>query len=124
MGARLDPAERDRRADERRRRSFSDEGYRHYDADAEGFGSPDEWMRTAEQRATGRTFFRGARVDGRRTYVSADMRLLGLDEMPGDVAGLKSAFRAKVMVAHPDHGGTASAFKAIYAAYERLLVDY
>ncbi|HET9627510.1 MAG TPA: J domain-containing protein, partial [Kofleriaceae bacterium] len=37
------------------------------------------------------------------------------------LAEVKAAFRARALATHPDHGGDADAFRALYQAYERLL---
>ena len=89
-----------------------------------GFGTPDEWLRLAENMAHGRK--RYAPPPRQRQYGSfaADMKLLGLSEMPLDVKGLVSAMRKQAKVLHPDFGGTSEAFTAMFMAYERLLRRY
>ena len=34
---------------------------------------------------------------------------------------IKAAFRERALTTHPDHGGDADEFRALYRAYERLL---
>lgn len=99
------------------RRSFT-EDYDRYDPAAEGFGSQDDWEAAAERLATGRGRLRG------RQRRNADLDALGLDAMPSTIDLLKAAFRAAVKVAHPDTGGSAAAFKRVFAAYERLVRNY
>lgn len=109
----------DAERDERRRRSFSDEAYRHYDA-SRGFGSRAEWEAAAERLAQGR----GAYRRGGFAEAPSDLTILGLAAMPADIDGLRSAFRAQAKRTHPDTGGDPMAFKAVYAAYERLVRHY
>jgi hypothetical protein len=101
--------------------SFSDAAYRHYDLTLEGYGSTAAWEAAAEALAAGRGVFKGAE---RQRSDNPDLELLGLIHMPTHIAGLKSAFRKAAMTAHPDQGGTAEAFRAVYAAYERLVRFY
>jgi len=117
---RLTDAEREARRRERAKFSFSDAAYQHYDPLREGFGSRDDWSAAAEALAAGRGVLRGA--DRRRR--NPDLELFQIDEMPTDIDGLKIAFRRAAMRTHPDHGGTAAAFRAVYAAYERLVRFY
>jgi curved DNA-binding protein CbpA len=53
-------------------------------------------------------------MDGRRAR-----RVLGVasDAGPDEV---RRAFRARALVTHPDHGGTADAFSEVHAAFELL----
>lgn len=101
--------------------SFSDDAYSHYDT-ANGFGSPDEWIRMAEQRAQGR-----GRYQRPRRFVPShadDLRLLNLTAMPADAKALVKAFRKQAYIDHPDRqGGDTERFKLLVNAYERLL-DY
>ena len=55
------------------------------------------------------------------TFLAEDLRLLDLDELPDTVQELKRAMRLAAFRTHPDHGGSEAAFKAMFAAYERLL---
>jgi hypothetical protein len=114
--------------------AFSESAYRHYDT-SDGFGSPEEWFRQAEEAARGRGSYRGSDEYRRSSYrrpsstrsaprVSSDMELLGLTEMPADVGGLKSAMRRMAFKTHPDYGGTEAGFTAMFKAYERLLRSY
>ena len=116
--------------------SFQDSAYAHYDTSA-GYGSVDEWLRVAESLAEGRGAFRGQRP--RTGRVTPDMRLLDLDKMPADAAGLVRAMRKRARVLHPDvvhptdgaHRArfpncadcdqASRAFTAMTAAYGRLM---
>lgn len=58
-------------------------------------------------------------ADIRRTNVSPDMALLGLQ--PGFTsADLKAAFARKIRETHPDVGGSEEAVRAVIAARQRL----
>jgi hypothetical protein len=108
----------------RGRDSFSDDAYSHYDIRS-GFGSPDEWIRLAEQHAYGR----GRYKEPQRTWYAPsqadDLKLLSLTEMPADAKGLVSAMRKQAYIDHPDReGGDTERFKAMINAYERLLKYY
>ena len=116
--ARLTDAERAARQRERTRRSFSDEGYRHYNPALEGYGSVDEWLRKADAILTGRGIAQA--FDPGDTQLQRDLRTLNLDSLPGDAAGLKRAYRNTLFLVHPDHGGTAAATIAATEAFERL----
>ena len=120
--ARLTDAEREERRRERSRRSFSEAAYRHYDP-AEGYGSPEEWMRAAEGMANGSAGF--GRIEGAKSpaRTTADLRAIGLDGMPQTKQELLRAFRAAAMTAHPDHGGSNEAIRAVLEAYQRLLAQ-
>lgn len=103
--------------------SFSDDAYSHYDVSREGFGSPSDWIRAAEQRAYGR----GRYQRPRRTVPSqtADLLLLNLTTMPADAKALVRAMRKQAMKDHPDiAGGDTERFKSMINAYERLLAYY
>lgn len=115
--ARLTEAEREARRKARARFSFSNAAYEHYDPRQEGLGARSDWEAAAEALASGRSVFKGA--DRRRS--NPDLDLLGLTEMPSDIGGLKAGFRRAAMRTHPDHGGNAAEFRAVYAAYERLV---
>lgn len=57
----------------------------------------------------------------KRTVVLPEcMTVLGLTP-PVDRESIKRAYRAKVMQAHPDHGGSTRSFLDIQAAYERSM---
>jgi hypothetical protein len=102
--------------------SFSDSAYRHYDI-RDGFGSAEEWIRLAEQRASGRSRYQRPR-QFKPSQVS-DMKLLNLTVMPADVKGLVSAMRKQAYIDHPDReGGDTERFKIMINAYERLLKYY
>ena len=47
------------------------------------------------------------------------LKILGFDSMPSK-AELDSRYRQLAMKHHPDHGGTASQFKLIHAAWSLL----
>jgi len=105
--------------------NFTDAAYRHYDVSANGgFGTPDEWLRLAENMAHGRKRYAPPPRQHKYGSFAADMKLLGLTEMPLDVKGLVSAMRKKARELHPDFGGTSEAFTAMFMAYERLLKRY
>ncbi len=106
--------------------NFTDAAYEHYDVSANGgFGTPDEWFRLAERMAHGRKRYAPPpRQHRHASGFAADMRLLGLTGMPADARGLLSAMRRQAKVTHPDCGGSAEAFRIMFAAYERLLRRY
>ena len=120
--AKLTEAERDERKRERSKRSFSDAAYKHYDAATEGYGSAAEWIRAAEGMAGGGRF---ERIEGAKSpaTANADLRLLGLHTMPQTKPDLLRAFRPAAMKAHPDHGGSNEAIRAVLEAYQRLLAE-
>lgn len=121
--ARLTDAEREERRRERSRRSFSEAAYHHYSPAKEGYGSPDEWMRAAEEMANGSAGF--GRIEGTKSpaKTNADLQALGLDEVPRTKQELLRTFRAAAMTAHPDHGGSNEAIRAVLDAYQRLLMQ-
>jgi hypothetical protein len=47
-------------------------------------------------------------------------QLLGL-EAGASLAEVKTAFRRRAVLTHPDHGGDAEAFRELHRAYERLV---
>lgn len=102
--------------------AFQDGAFDHYDT-SQGFGSPEEWYRRAEERIRGRGRYRRPKT-GRPGGRANDMALLGLTQMPEDAKGLLRAMRKMAMKLHPDHGGDPEAFKAMYAAFERLSLLY
>ena len=115
-------------------RSFTDAAYKHYDVRTAGFGSSGEWFRLAEEMAGGRKQYT---PPPRRQApgMAADMRLLGLTEMPLDVKDLTRAMRRRARLVHPDFTTTQhstkaekdaanEAFTAMQMAYERLLCRY
>jgi hypothetical protein len=116
---RLTDAEREQRLRERVRASFGESAYRHYDA-SNGFGSRRDWMDAAEALAGGRGAFTPD-LDGLSVADRTALRTLGIDFLPADAQALKSAFRAASLRTHPDVGGSEAAFRAVYAAYERLI---
>lgn len=117
MPARLDPAERERRAKARAKARWeqmkSGEAYAHYDPRTEGYGSEEQWRDTADRVVHG--------VIKPAPKVDADLMLLNLTEMPTDERALTRAYRLQSRVVHPDaDGGSHDAFLALNAAYERL----
>jgi hypothetical protein len=118
---RLTDEEREERRRARVRHSFSDAAYTHYNPQAEGYGSTEEWIRAAEAAAAGHGQYK--RQD-KPKLGSADLRMLGLLDMPSDLAGLKKAFRNAIMIAHPDHGGSTKAAQETLDAYKRLLENF
>jgi hypothetical protein len=110
MPAKLTPEERERRRKERSKRAFSDAAYRHYDPNVEGFGSANQWKGTAEARLNVIPV----------VEINADLQLLGLDKLPASKRDLSRAYRLKSLSAHPDQGGSETAFQALTDAYERL----
>lgn len=127
MATRLSPEERERRRAERVRRSFSNEGYKHYDPGEAGFGSYQDWIDAAERLASGGGTYRHEPFHEHRrdqTHRNPDLVTLGLESMPSTTAELVSAFRKRAMETHPDRGGNAKDFTAVYAAYERLIRRY
>ena len=119
--AKLTDAEREARRRERSKHSFSAAAYRHYDAEQEGYGSPEEWIRAAEGMAGGQGRFE--RIEGAKSpeAINGDLLLLNLHQMPESKPELLRAFRPAAMKAHPDHGGSNEAIRAVLEAYQRLL---
>jgi len=118
-GIKLTPEERERKRKERIAHSFSDAAYNHYNPETEGFGSPGEWARTIEDMAAGCGY-----IVHRSAKVPKDLIILGLEEMPDHVDGLKKAFRKQTFICHPDHGGTSEKFIELTNAFERLCKFY
>jgi hypothetical protein len=98
--------------------------YKTYDPSKEGYGSRAQWQEAAEALARGMGTFR--RVAGAKSSERVDPALvtLGLTDLPETVAELKRAMRNAMMVAHPDHGGTDDAARAVLDAFKALLVNY
>lgn len=125
MGARLPPGEAERRAKERARRTWSGENYKRYNPDVDGYGSPDEWERIADE-LFGRERFADNDADAeqpRATHKPTGNRFLdalGLHVMPSKLVDLVRAFRAAMFKAHPDYGGTNEAARAVLEAYAYL----
>ena len=118
MGRRLPPGEAERRAAERRRKQWDDvrsgKAYKQYNPnDGLGRGSAEQWQDTAEARLNGR-LVAAAKLDG-------DLVLLDLTEMPATKQALRRAYRLASRTAHPDGGGSDEAFRALTAAYDRLM---
>lgn len=115
--------------------------FRPPDASHGGLRSLEEALAEAEQRA-GRTLtlvepywarawtrvMRGERAPPRpvarpkptRPVARSAWEMLGVTKQ-ASVAEIKTAFRERALVTHPDHGGDAEEFRALYRAYERLL---
>lgn len=128
------------------KRGFMD-GYKHYDPAVEGFGSVDDWIRTAEAAFDDPNFIAGlevgsaefwkpadtspeglerasARFHGkpvRAPRIDPDLQVLGLDAMPPNETTLKSAMRRALIPTHPDHGGSREAMEVVTKAWERLV---
>ena len=130
MGARLDPAERDRRAAERRRKTFSGENYKTYNVVEEGFGSFREWAGIASAFVNGETFFEiasdAAPKTKKKTNQDPILVILGLEVYPSNLKDLNSAYRKAVFAAFRDAGSKdtapeyVKAFKNITLAFERI----
>ena len=111
------------------RDSFADDAYRHYDPSF-GYGSAEEWARAAEGFAQGYGRYRGGRSSGRPCTSRgprssrSDLELLELSEMPADASGVTAAMRRMAFKLHPDCGGNAKDFIAMFDAYKRLLRFY
>jgi DnaJ domain len=65
-------------------------------------------------------FYTRPMEERRRKYVPECGTLLGLTP-PWNVDQVKDAFRKRALEAHPDRGGSAEAFKALWAAYSTAL---
>jgi hypothetical protein len=116
MGKRLPPGEAERRAAERRRKTWAGETKKRYDT-SNGFGNADRWTGTAK------AFVNGDVVVA--LPVNETLALLGLSEMPANKAGLGRAYRKAVGAIHKQYGsdtapGYAEAFQTIRDAYQRL----
>jgi hypothetical protein len=96
MPGKLPPGEAERRAAERKRAFFAGEGGARYDTKKNGFGSEAKWKAGAE------AFVNGDVVLAKTP--SADLILLGLEEMPDDVKGLVKAYRAASMKLYRKYG--------------------
>ena len=77
-----------------------------------GTGGPDVWRKLAEARLG----FAAAKND--------DLTTLGLAAMPADVSELKKAYRATMLQAHPDLGGSDLGAAKVSLAYGRLLATF
>lgn len=120
----LTDEERETRRRARVQASFAESAYRHAPDDSP-FGSFADWLDAAETLAGGTPAPKRARAErGPSGGSSIDIRLLNLSALPVTADELRSAFRAAAFSAHPDQGGTAAAFTALYAAYVRLLRLY
>jgi hypothetical protein len=116
MRPRLTPDEREARRKARAAFSFSDQAYRHYDPEKEGFGGPDEWEKIAHK------IFGLAKL--KTGPINKWLAVLGLDTMPLNLVALKKAFRAAMLKAHPDLGGSNAAARAVMEAFETLKHRY
>jgi hypothetical protein len=124
MRTRLSPEQREARRRARAQFSFSDAAYEHYDT-ADGFGSAEEWFRSADALADALGLGAGAKP--KPTSKSASnpkLRILGLEALPATFDEFKSAFRRAARRAHPDGGGSDETFRAVYAAYEEIVRSY
>ena len=97
------------------RKGFMD-GYKTYDPEAEGYGSPYQWKGDFHERMG---------IDEARRIVA--------DGSPYDILGvakdtpwdqIKKAFRKLAMQHHPDKGGDPEMFKKVRAAFEVLMDRY
>ena len=80
-----------------------------------GWAWPWPWLNHAAPAA------RGAAERHRQPDLDAlDLNALGLERMPSSKHELRRAYRAAAKAAHPDGGGSAAAFRAVSAAFERL----
>lgn len=98
--------------------------YRTYDPQTEGYGSRQQWEEAAEALASGMGTYR--RVAGARSSdrVNPALTTLGLRELPPTMGELKRAMRNAMFTAHPDHGGTDEAARAVLDAFKALLSSY
>ncbi len=90
-------------------------GYAPYGKPPPGvYGDPDSWAEAFRQRA-------GQEPGVVEEILSGDdpWSVLGVTK-GATAAEIKSAYRRKVMSAHPDHGGTQAEFEKVQAAYEKL----
>ncbi|RDI69946.1 ferredoxin Fer [Halopelagius longus] len=55
--------------------------------------------------------------------MESPFEILGVDS-DADDAEIERAYRRRVKESHPDHGGSAEEFKAVYAAYREILDGY
>jgi hypothetical protein len=110
--ARLTPEEREARRKARSRFTFSNAAYQHYDPETDGFGSPDQWEKIAEQ-----LFGLKLPVPGMLGKYLAN---LNLSAIPSCLADLTRAFREMMFKVHPDHGGSNAAAREVLEAYAFL----
>ena len=103
MPSRLDPAERDRRAAERRRATFSGERYRTYDTTT-GFGSEEEWAKMAAAFIKGEkiTFDIPKSTKKHNSTNNPFLDVLGFCSIPNNLTELKAGYRKSVMKAFLD----------------------
>jgi curved DNA-binding protein CbpA len=129
-------------------RPFGSDSYPQYDL-SEGRGSRAEWAKVSEEilakfgvrpedyttyakqhdnaraRPNSKSRAKQARADYQRASSSPPRRdplieALGISEVPHTLAEFKTAARKRYMETHPDRGGSAEAFRIVYAAYEAL----
>ena len=129
-------------------RPFGPDSYPQYDQ-SEGRGSRAEWAKVSEEilakfgvhpedyttyakqhdntRANSNSKSRGraSRANYQRASSTPPRRdplieALGIGELPPTLAEFKTAARKRIMDTHPDRGGSAEAFRSVYAAYETL----
>jgi hypothetical protein len=129
-------------------RPFGSETYPQYDL-SEGRGSRAEWAKVSEEilakfgvrpedyttyakqhdnaRANPNSKSRTKQARARYPKASTStakrdplLEALGLSEVPPTLAEFKTAARKRLMETHPDRGGSAAAFRSVYAAYETL----
>jgi hypothetical protein len=107
---RMSDAEREAKRRARAAFSFSNAAYRHYNPEKQGYGSPDEWESIAEA------------LFGKVVVTTAMTKYYNILELvpPINLFDLTGAFRRAMFKAHPDHGGTDSAARAVLEAYQVL----
>ena len=139
MGRKLPPGEAERRAAERRARTWSGANYKTYDPEEEGYGSYEQWAGAASAFANGEFIYIETEFKpepkpagtteapkAKPTHSNPDVAILGMDNFPADYAALKSAYRKAVFKSFQDSGSSdtspayVSAFMALTKAHDRL----
>lgn len=141
MGKRLPPGEAERRAAERRARTWSGANYKTYDPETEGYGSYEEWAAAAAAFNNGdfirlETEFKSEpkpngqqeapKAKPKPTHSNPDVAIFGLADFPADYTVLKSAYRKAVFKAYQDAGSSdtspvyVNAFMALTKAHDRI----
>lgn len=88
------------------------DNYKRYDT-SEGFGSRRKWKATFRERMT---------VDEAKECIEHDSPegILGITESFYTFEHLKEKFKEKIMIAHPDRGGSTEEAQKVIAAYTIL----
>lgn len=88
------------------------DNYKRYDT-SDGFGTKRKWKATFRERMT---------VDEANECIEHDSPegILGITESHYTFEYLKEMFKAKIMVAHPDRGGSTEEAQKVIAAYTIL----